>query len=427
MAGPLRRLSKEKFYDKPHLISPTSLEVISEFLEDRNSGNKEMAVNPKDMPTTIMEKHIEDGVAYLPVSGALTYESTGWEAMCGGQSYQRLQAMFDESVSMGVKTIVLDIDSPGGEAYGMFELGSYMRDKADKNGVKLISYVDGLAASAGYGLAASAHEIVSNPQAEVGSVGVVVKLRNSESEKTSTYVYAGENKIPYDAEGNFSEGFLQDLQDKVDTLYEGFTSYVAEMRDMKQQDVIDTQAKVFMAKDAVENGLVDALLTREEFFEKLAQKEGGESMPLLNSENGEDKQMSVKNAPENEALVEMQAKIESMQAALDQVNQEKQELADQAKKAELASLEGVAQAWEMFGVDSKAYAEAAIEGSVPVGMFNASMDKASEQLKEQKELNSSLKDEIEALGEVGVASAESEEIVEEDGVEAALSKFAKLK
>jgi len=447
MAHEVFRLVNKRLFNKPHLINLESFNEIVSYLEDRNTVD--LAVNPQTQPSPKMDMHIHNGVAFLPVNGALTYESTGFEALCGMQSYQRLQSMFDKALTSGVHTVVLDVDSPGGEAYGAFETGKYIRDKADEAGVKLVSYVDGLAASAGYVLASAAHEVISNPYAEAGSIGVVIKLTNTEKAKEAmgletTYVFAGDSKIPYDAEGNFAESFLEELQTKVDTLYTEFTSYVAEMRSMDQQEVINTQAKTFIAKDALEIGLVDSLLTREEFFKKLAQdKEGGDAMPLVKSEIGDNKQMSEQENLEAEKLevetleasmealdqvAELEAKIAEMEAKLAESDSAKAELAEQAKQKELAELQTKASAWEFAGLDNEAYAVAAYEGAIPVEMFDTAMESAAKQLAEQEQANADLKTEFEALGESGIATNEVEASSEvEDGVEKYLKTINKIK
>lgn len=446
MAHEVFRLVNKRLFNKPHLINLESFDEIVSYLDGRNTAD--LAINPNAQPSPNMDMHMQDGVAFLPVSGALTYESTGFEALCGMQSYQRLQTMFDKALASGAHTVVLDVDSPGGEAYGAFETGRYLRDKADEAGVKLVSYVDGLAASAGYVLASAAHEVVSNPYAEAGSIGVVMRLTNTNKAEEAigletTYVFAGDSKIPYDAEGNFAESFLEELQAKVDTLYTEFTSYVAEMRSMDQQEVINTQAKTFMAKDALEIGLVDSLLTREEFFKKLAQdKEGGDAMPLVKSEIGDNTQMSEQENLVTEELevttpeastetlaqvAELEAKLAEVEAKLAESDSAKAELAEQAKQKELAELQTKASAWEFAGLDNEAYAVAAFEGAISVEMFDAAMESAAKQLAEQEQANADLKAQFEALGESGVATNEVEASAEaEDGVEKYLKTINKI-
>lgn len=266
---------KGKMYDTPHLIDAQTFSWVEGVINAQTekptmavSGNhknkeRDLAYNP------------DTKVGLIDISGPLTYEE--YEAVCGeaNASYQQIEGEFDALLAAGAKTIVLDVDSPGGEAYGMMETGRYMRAKADAAGVTLLAYVDGLAASAGYGLASSAHEVIANPQSELGSIGVVVKLRNinkamQEMGVQDTYIYAGKSKIPFNANGEFAEEFLEDIQEKVDALYAEFTSYVADLRGISVDAVKATEAKTFLAAKAVELGLADKTMTRESFFEYLA-------------------------------------------------------------------------------------------------------------------------------------------------------------
>ncbi len=69
----------------------------------------------------------------------------------------------------GVRTIVLNIDSPGGEAAGIAEFAEYVR----QSNKKVVAYVDDLCASAAYWIAAATDEIYASQTAFVGSIGVV--------------------------------------------------------------------------------------------------------------------------------------------------------------------------------------------------------------------------------------------------------------
>jgi signal peptide peptidase SppA len=195
---------------------------------------------------------------------------------CGGTSYEGLKADFEAMVQQGVKTVAMMIDSPGGEAYAMMDTANYIRNLADANGVDIIAYVDGLSASAGYGLTAIADQIISSKDSELGSIGVLIRLMNDSKklEKEGierTFITAGKEKIPFTEDGGFRKEFLEDLQHKVDVLYEEFTGHVAKYRNMSVEAVRDTQAKTFLAQEAVELGLADKVMTLEEFYEYLAE------------------------------------------------------------------------------------------------------------------------------------------------------------
>lgn len=272
MAHKLKRILATVL-NRPQLITADYADFVVNALDSHNS---QMAIEGgRQRDRDELQFNDDTKVGIIPIHGALSYIE--YYGMCGevGTSYQGIQSRFEALLEHGAKTIILDVDSPGGMAYSMMELGRYLRAEADKAGIKLIAYVDGLAASAGYGLAASAHEVIANPMAELGSIGVVVKLRNVSKAMKSmgiedTYVFSGKEKIPFTPDGEFSKEFLEDIQEKVDALYAEFTSYVADLRGISVDAVKATEAKTFLAAKAVELGLADKTMTRESFFEYLA-------------------------------------------------------------------------------------------------------------------------------------------------------------
>lgn len=327
MPGKLLRLT-ERIYNTPHLMAPASLENAVRFLQSRNEGTIELAISGgKKRDKDDITYNPDTGMGVIPVDGPLTYIE--YQGVCGEQnaSYQQIKEEFDAMLSLGAKTVVFDVDSPGGEAYGCFETAAYLRDKADKNGVKLVGYVDGMAASAAYGLMAAMHEVVMNPMAEAGSIGVVVQLMNfSKLEKNMgierQYVYAGDSKVPFDKEGEFTEEFLADIQGRVDALYQDFIGHVAEMRGLEKDLVKQTQAKVFSASKSVELGLADEIMTREEFFEYLSEVvEQGNNMSLksrlFKATDTKDVSVDMNQLEEMQAqLTELSGKYETAQAEL---------------------------------------------------------------------------------------------------------------
>ena len=284
--GKLLRLTN-KLYNTPHLMLPVALERAMSYLEDRNSQVALAVELEKEASPREIQYVEETRTGVIPVHGSLTYIQ--YASMCGevSCSYQQITQDFNTLVEQGAKHIVLDVDSTGGEAYGMMETGGYLRKKADELGIKLIAYVDGIAASAAYGIAASAHQIIINQDAEAGSVGVVVRLRNANKAMKNagvedTYIYAGDSKIPFDADGEWRQDFLTELQEKVDSLYQDFVGYVSQMRGIDVGVVKSTQAKVLSSKQAISLGLVDKQMTREEFYTHLADLvEGGNSLLSL--------------------------------------------------------------------------------------------------------------------------------------------------
>ena len=72
-----------------------------------------------------------DGIAVVPIHGSLVKRSLGMEAASGLTSYGEIAAMLDAALAdPHVSGILLDIDSPGGEASGSFELARRVRGAA---------------------------------------------------------------------------------------------------------------------------------------------------------------------------------------------------------------------------------------------------------------------------------------------------------
>lgn len=74
----------------------------------------------------------------------------------------------------GVKSIVLEVDSPGGSAAGLAALADRIQDA--RRAKRVDAAVSGMAASAGYFLAAQAERIVSEADAIIGSIGTYARV-----------------------------------------------------------------------------------------------------------------------------------------------------------------------------------------------------------------------------------------------------------
>lgn len=275
MAHELIRL-RSKLFDTPLLVDSKSFESILNYVDKRCEGTFDVtpkADNEFSMYSTL--HYAESNLGVIHISGPLTNKSTGWEAFCGGTSYESIKEDFEALLEAGTKTVAFMVESGGGEAYGMMDTGNYLRKLADDNGVKIISYVDGLSASAAYGLTAISDEIISNKNSEIGSIGVLIRLMNDSKALEMkgyerSFISAGTEKIPFAEDGSFRKEFLDDLQYKVDALYKDFTEYVAEHRKMTVEAVRNTQANTFLAEDAIALGLADKVMTQEDFYSYLS-------------------------------------------------------------------------------------------------------------------------------------------------------------
>lgn len=261
-------------YNTPHLLTPDSLNFVLDFLDERNSGK--LLFSPTADYTPRKAEHANK-IGVLDVHGALTYKPV--MTMCGeaGTSYQSLENQVQEMLDEGVSTIVMNIASGGGQAAHVFETANNIRSMVDDAGAKLIAYADETCASAAYALAVIADEVIANPSASVGSIGALVALMDTSKamEKAGLkriYITSGKSKVPFDEDGSFKAEFIEELQRDIDRLNVEFASHVSEYSGLSTETIMGFEAKVFNAQEALEKGLVNAVMTNKEFTAYVANK-----------------------------------------------------------------------------------------------------------------------------------------------------------
>lgn len=264
--------------NRPHLISKEAFQAVDSYLNSRNAGALDFTKDEDDAAPEPMEMSAAY-IGVLTIRGPLTYRTSGWEALCGGYSYEMLLDQAEDLIETGVKTIIIDADSGGGEAYGAFESADDLRKMCDDNGVKLYGYIDGSACSAMYAIICVCDEVVINPYGEAGSIGVLVCLYNDSKALEMdgyerTFITDGTDKVPFADDGSWKKGFLEDLQQKVTALGDDFRAHVSRYTGLSVDDLKATQAKVYDAKEALSMGLVNKIMTRSEFTDYIVNQQG---------------------------------------------------------------------------------------------------------------------------------------------------------
>lgn len=156
--------------------------------------------------------------------------------------------------------IVMRYDTPGGTVTGVPELAMLIRDIGQDT--PIVSYVDGMAASAGYWLASQAHGIVTTPSSTTGSIGVYMALLDSsralEQEGYSMEVIKAGKYKGIGIQGTSLTAEQRNLlQGEVNQLHEMFKGAVKIGRGNINDDLM--QGQDFMGEDAVKLGLADTL------------------------------------------------------------------------------------------------------------------------------------------------------------------------
>ena len=320
--------------------------VLHQYEKAQVVGGEQIGVLKKPLSQRKNQVKVLDGegskIGVIPIKGSLTYEETGFEALCGMTSYESIQGQAEYLIKKEkVNEIILDVNSGGGQAYGCFETAQAVRNLASNNNVKITTYVDGVAYSGGYAWASIADNLVVNPSGRVGSIGVVLPLTNyAEKDKKEgikrIYITSGKSKVPYDEDGNFTESALDEFRKSSKNIYDDFVGHVAEMRGIDRQSVVDTEAKTFDAKTALSLNLIDSIMTKEQFYNHVNGKYGENVMSLVPKTNQEEEVSTTTNDSLISTLTEevtgLKANAETLQETITTLTTEKETLSVELEK-----------------------------------------------------------------------------------------------
>jgi signal peptide peptidase SppA len=252
-----------RLFGTPLLVHRAKLDVILAVMGER-LGVTPPAVDlalPALKPATASPT----GIAVIPILGTLVKRSLGMEAASGLTSYNEIAAMLDAAVADPmVSGILLDIDSPGGEASGSFELARRVREAAAIKPVWAVA--NDAAYSAAYAIAASAQRLFVTETGGVGSIGVIAlhvdqSIKDANDGYRYTAITAGAHKNDYSPHEPLSDAAKSELQSEVDRLYAIFTEHVAAMRTLDLDAVRATEAGLYFGSNAVAQGLADGVQT----------------------------------------------------------------------------------------------------------------------------------------------------------------------
>lgn len=254
-----------RLFGTPLLVHRAKLDVILAVLGDRLNIQPPAAdlalPGPRNMPTGT------PGIAVIPVHGTLVKRTAGLDAASGLTSYTEIAAMLDSALAdPQVAGILLDIDSPGGEASGSFELARRVREASAVKPVWAVA--NDSAFSAAYAIGSAANRLIVSETGGVGSVGVIAlhidqSVKDANEGYRYTAVTAGTHKNDFSPHQPLTDEAKAELQAEVDRLYGLFVEHVASMRTLATDDVRATEAGLYFGANAIAAGLADAVGTFE--------------------------------------------------------------------------------------------------------------------------------------------------------------------
>jgi len=296
-----------RLLNKPHLVTPERARLLLGALAPRAGLNGWLfdsdvsSVEPVSLEVLASEwdgqrpdrkiYHVDNGIAVLPVTGTLVSKLGVLNPYSGMTGYDGLIIKLSEALSDDdVKGIALDIESPGGEVHSeLFELAD-MIASAEK---PIWAICSDYAYSAAYWLASQCDHVCLPSCGGVGSVGAVVlhadltKAYEDMGIKV-TVLRAGSRKMemnPYEA---LPEEAAKEIKADLEALRTDFATAVASGRGLDVGAVLATEARTVSAKEAVEIGFADELLSPSQAFAKFVDHINSASGPAagITAHNG---------------------------------------------------------------------------------------------------------------------------------------------
>lgn len=218
----------------------------------------------------------DDGIAVVPVLGPLLTRGDWLTSLLGATDYgtlgRTLEAAFTDP---SARAVVLDLDSPGGEVGGLFDLVDRIGGLRASSGRPLWAVAGEAALSAAYAIASAADRFYVTRTAEIGSIGVVAAHVDASGAdaiagRKWTFVHAGARKTEGNPHEPLSDRALAAIQADVDALHAELVALVARNRRLAPETVRSTEAAIWRGPRGIAGGFADRLGTLDQALADLA-------------------------------------------------------------------------------------------------------------------------------------------------------------
>lgn len=260
---------------RPLAIAPRPLDALL-------AAGRSIEARPAMLPTRKSEPAArgftmtDSGVAVVPIVGPMVARGDWLTELFGLRSYgdvsEAVEAAFADPAT---RAVLLELDSPGGEVGGLFDLVDQIaavRAAADK---PLWAVASESALSAAFAIASAADRLYVTRTAEVGSVGVVaIHVDESAADAMSglkwTLVHAGRKKVDGNPHEPLSPEAFADIQADVDALHDDLVALIARNRGMSPDAVRATEAAIYRGQRGIDVGFADRLGSLDQALADLA-------------------------------------------------------------------------------------------------------------------------------------------------------------
>lgn len=256
---------------QPWLMLPDALDNLLT-ISDRMGDPLALATKRGEQLEETRRVTLRGNVALVPVIGPIFRYANLFTEISGATSTQVLGSDIQRALDdPKVKSIVLNIDSPGGVASGINELAELIYQGRSRK--RIVAYIGGIGASAAYWIASAAHEIVIDEASLAGSIGVVVEavIDDEKASGRIRYQIVSRNAPNKRPDLGTEEGRAK-LGETIDALGDVFVGKVARNLDVAADQVpeMGDHGGIRVGADAVKHGLAHRVGSLESLITELA-------------------------------------------------------------------------------------------------------------------------------------------------------------
>lgn len=284
----------QRMFNTPLAIHPGKAEIIVGALAERLGITRVIRLDGREFDPVAMEDEGDEfvspggnprtgydmvgDVAVVPVEGTLVNKLGRLRPYSGMTGYDGIrQNVLSALVDPKVRAIVLNVDSPGGEVSGCFDLvDTLYRVRGEK---PIWAILTESAYSAGYAIASACDRICVPRTGGTGSVGVIWMHMDwseaiSENGIKVTILQFGDRKADGRPELPMSEEARAAFQDEINTMGQLFVETIARNRNIPASKVRETQAACYLGATGVNVGFADAVMAPDAAFRALLETLG---------------------------------------------------------------------------------------------------------------------------------------------------------
>lgn len=321
----------------------TILAVLGKRLDLPDTTVTDFVPNPRaELPSA-------SGIAVIPVYGTLVKRTLGLNAVSGLTSYQSIAEQLDTALAdPAIQSIVLDIDSPGGEVNGAFDLAD--RIYAARTHKPICAIANDSAFSAAYAIASAADRVYVAQTGGVGSIGVIAmhvdqSAKDARDGLSYTPIYAGSHKNDLSPHEPLADSAREGLQREVDRLYQLFVAQVVRNRNLSTAAITTTEAGLLFGAEAVSAGFADGVASLEQVLLELTDFT---QRPLQRGISLKEKQMALPNTAPDETVLPVSAHVGEASQPESNKRSDMMTVDDAVEIAELCELAGCPEATAGF-------------------------------------------------------------------------------